>query len=148
MFKYLLPVLPLTAFTKMYYDGTKTPCTMTILGNRRMIVYFTQGFGIKVNSIYHTCNGEKLDYSYSHNCDNLVVKKHTMNDTFINDMSILSIQLPDEESKGRYNAAEIVELVKESSLKSHLVYSTYFSKNNELTLEWAKDADFVYDDRF
>jgi len=145
--KYLFGVVPAILFGAYYYKNKSNKFEMTLRGNSRMVVSFKHSFGIKVSSIYHTYDGEILDDSYSHQCRNLVIEKHTINDGFINDFPILSVLLSEEDGNAS-NFLEISKRVKQSTLKTHIKYSTLFSKNNELTLEWSRDGKFIYDIMF
>jgi len=144
--KYMLGTIPAVLFIKHWYNSKSKPFEMTIRGNNRMIVSFKHNFGIKLTSIHHTYNENKLDSSYSHICDDLIIEKHTVNDAFSNNFPIMSVVLADKKKKNNYD--EIVKLIKSSSIKTHIIYSTLFTQNNELILEWSTDANYVYDDKF
>ena len=147
--KYMLGSIPLVLFAEHCHKSNPKPIEITIRGNNRMIVSFKQNVGIKVSSVYHTYNEHKLDSSYSHNCDDLVIEKHTVNDAFIDDFPILSIVLPNNNfANYEANYDTIIKRVSKSSIKTHLVYSTFFTQNNRLILEWGVDAQYIHDDKF
>jgi hypothetical protein len=155
----------ITLFMGNYYYKIykESPFKLIIKGKRLCILSIVPKFGINIISWYHTYNGIKLnnqDYNDkiltdgTYVCDNLVICKHTINDDFCYNSPVISIKLNYEKYKNDSsvifssdNFNIIINSINKSQLKTHIKYNTFFS-TKEITLDWSKDAQFIYDIRF
>jgi hypothetical protein len=152
------------------------PIELKIFGSKIMVVCFALRFDVKVQSIYHTVRGNKIgyEYSYTDTSNDLTINKHTLNDNFIDNFPIISLSLKEKTNKtdnidGKsdteyslpyysFDSNRVTldsdrllifrQKINESQIKTHIVYSTLFSKDNELILDWANDAKYTFDDRY
>ena len=144
--KYIIGLLPIIYIGRNLNNGIAKPFELKIKGNDRMVVSFKSSFGIKVNSIRHKNGDVEFNTFYNENIGELIIEKHTINNMFINDFPILSVNLANKKFSDNFYV--IVDLIKKSSIKTYITYSTPFSNNNEIILNWATDATYIFDKRF
>lgn len=148
--KYSFATVPLLIIANNIYKSISKPFEIKIKGNNRMLISFKKSYIVKLISIKHICDNIELDSSYSQKIGDLIIEKHTVFNKFINDFPILSLQLTKEKSEKNYgnNYFEILDKIEQFGIKTHIFYSTPFSKKNEIILDWNKDAIPIYDNKF